>query len=254
MLAERRQSMTLPLASPPTLLADTSLFFDFDGTLVDLAATPDGVVVDHFLIERLDRLAECLPGRVAIVSGRSIAQLDALLGDAAYRFAIAGSHGAERRTPEDGHILPERPTALEDAGAEMSAFALLNGLVFEAKSLGVALHFRARPTFESDALAFAQHLAHEHGLTLQQGKMMVELRAPGDKGEGLRALMERPAMAGTLPLFFGDDVTDEDGFEAARALGGAGVLIGDPRPTAATYRLNDVAALRDWIAAILEIR
>jgi trehalose 6-phosphate phosphatase len=108
------------------------------------------------------------------------------------------------------------------------------------------------PAFEADAVSLAEDLARTHGLTLQRGKMMVELRTAGNKGAALRTLIAAPGMAGTTPFFFGDDVTDEDGFEAARELGGAGVLIGEQRPTAATYRLNDVAALRVWIAAILE--
>jgi trehalose 6-phosphate phosphatase len=241
-----------PETAPPFSLGRTSLFFDFDGTLVDLSATPDGVVIEAGLLDSLDALAELLPGRVAIVSGRSIAQLDAMLGDHARLFAVAGSHGAERRTPEDGHVTPEAPFALKQAAKELAAFAAERDLVFEPKSLGAALHYRARPEQEADAVQFVEQLAQTHALTLQRGKMMVEVRGPGDKGAALTALMAAPTMVGTLPLFFGDDVTDEDGFEAAAALGGAGVLIGDARPTAATYRLGDVDALRDWIAAILE--
>lgn len=242
-----------PDRAPPLSLGDTSLFFDFDGTLVDLAATPDGVVVEAGLLAQLDALAERLPGCVAIVSGRSIAQLDAMLGDHARLFAVAGSHGAERRTPEDGHVTPEPPVALERAAAELAEFAAAHDLVFEAKSLGAALHYRAHPELEADAVRFVEQVAETHQLTLQRGKMMAEVRSPGDKGAALTALMAAPAMAGTKPLFFGDDVTDEDGFAAAAALGGAGVLIGAMRPTAATYRLGDVTALRDWITAILEI-
>ncbi|MEG8025114.1 trehalose-phosphatase [Sphingomonas aurantiaca] len=260
MLAERQPATEVlappPVAldPPPVALDTVSLFFDFDGTLVDLAATPDAVVVDQRLRDALDSLAERYPGRVAIISGRSIEQLDSMLGDHARRFAVAGSHGAERRTPEDGHVAAERPASLEAAAEEFAAFAAANGLVYEAKSLGAGLHYRMAPAFEPDAVALAETLADRHGLTLQRGKMMVELRTPGDKGAALRSLIDAPTMAGTTPYFFGDDVTDEDGFEAARDLGGAGVLIGDARPTAATYRLNDVAALRDWIAAILETR
>lgn len=241
-----------PDRAPPLSLGDTSLFFDFDGTLVDLAATPDGVVVEAGLLAQLDALAERLPGRVAIVSGRSIAQLDTLLGDHARLFAVAGSHGAERRTPEDGHVTPEPPAALERAAADLAEFAAAHDLVFEAKSLGAALHYRSHPEHEANAVRFVEQVAETHQLTLQRGKMMAEVRSPGDKGAALTALMAAPPMAGTKPLFFGDDVTDEDGFAAAAALGGAGVLIGAMRPTAATYRLGDVTALRDWIAAILE--
>ncbi len=251
MLAERQPATDI-LAAPPLVLDAASLFFDFDGTLVDLAATPDAVVVERMLLDQLDRLAARFPGRVSIISGRSIAQLDAMLGDHAARFAVAGSHGAERRTPEDGHVAAVRPPALERAAVLLRDFADRNGLVYEAKTLGAGLHYRQDPAFEAEAVALAEMLAQTHGLTLQRGKMMVELRTAGDKGAALRTLIAAPGMAGTTPFFFGDDVTDEDGFEAARDLGGAGILIGEPRPTAATYRLDDVAALRGWIAAILE--
>ena len=251
MLAER-QPATEVLAPPPHVRDDASLFFDFDGTLVDLAPTPDAVVVDAGLLDQLDRLAVRFPARVAIISGRSIAQLDAMLGQHARRFAVAGSHGAERRTPEDGHVAAERPASLEAAAEALRVYAEANALVYEAKSLGAGLHYRMAPAFEADAVSLAEDLARTHGLTLQRGKMMVELRTPGDKGAALRDLIAAPALVGSRPFFFGDDVTDEDGFVAAHALGGAGILIGPERPTAATYRLDDVAALRCWIAAILE--
>jgi len=103
-------------------------------------------------------------------------------------------------------------------------------------------------------VATGEALAAQFGVTLQRGKMMIELRSAGDKGKAITALLATPAMAGTRPLFFGDDVTDEDGFVAAADAGGAGVLIGEPRATAALYRLNDVSALHAWIVQALEGR
>ncbi|MBJ6123022.1 trehalose-phosphatase [Sphingomonas mollis] len=232
-----------PLPDPATI----ALYLDFDGTLVDLADRPDAVVVESDLADLIDRLATAMPGRVAIVSGRSVAQLDGFLGDRATGLAVSGSHGAERRTPAAGHVLPERSPALEAAAAELQAFADLNGIIFEAKSLGAGLHFRQRPELEQEATTMAARVADTHGLTMQPGKMMAEVRLPGDKGAGLRSLATDDAMTGMLPWFFGDDVTDEDGFAAAAALGGAGVLIGPERETQAAYRLDDVAALRIWL-------
>ena len=245
--------ITDDLDPPPfPTLESASLFFDFDGTLVDLASTPDGVVVDAALGRRLARLSAATAGRVAIVTGRSIAQIDTLMGDHAAGIAIAGSHGAERRSAAGEHVRPERSAPLEAATAALHAFAELNGLVFEHKSLGVTLHYRQCPDRESDAVAMAQQVASEHGLRANRGKMMVEVRLPGDKGDAVRRLMAEPPFAGTTPWFFGDDVTDEDGFAAVADLGGAGVLIDPPRATAAAYRLDDVAALRAWIDAALE--
>jgi trehalose 6-phosphate phosphatase len=232
--------------------ATASLFLDFDGTLVDLAPTPDAVVIDDDLPALLARLAAALPGRVAIVSGRSIAQLDGFLGGHLGAVAIAGSHGAEHRTAAAGHVLPPRSPALEAAANELRAYADLQGLLFEAKSLGVTLHFRRHPAREEEAVAFATRIAGQYGLHANRGKMMVEVRLPGDKGAAVRALLADEAMAGTTPWFFGDDVTDEDGFAAAAALGGAGVLVDAPRDTAARYRLDGVGPLRAWLAALAE--
>jgi len=234
---------------PPPLadLAGTSLFLDFDGTLVDLAPRPDAVEVGAGLLDRLERLATLLPGRVAIVSGRSIAQLDAMLGRHAGLVAVAGSHGAERRLAGKGAPALIPPPALAEATLAMETYADAEALVFERKSFGAALHYRQRPEGEADAVATAAALAAEHGLVLQRGKMMVEVRAPGDKGAAVRALAAEAACHGTRPLFFGDDVTDEDGFEAAASLGGAGVLVGAARDTAALYRLDDPAALAAWL-------
>ncbi len=245
--------MSLDLAPPPPRLSPAdSLFLDFDGTLVDLADNPEGVHVDSVLADRLDALAAHMPGRIAIVSGRSIAQLDALFGPQAQHFTVAGSHGAERRSPEDGHVQPDKPDHLATATEEMRRVAEANDLYFETKSFGAGLHYRRNPDAEPLALREATAIAERHGLTLQPGKMMVEIRLPGDKGQAIETLMQTPAMRGTVPIFFGDDVTDEDGFVAAAALGGAGVLVGPMRETAALYRLPDVAAVHQWLARALE--
>ncbi|HMC91944.1 MAG TPA: trehalose-phosphatase, partial [Allosphingosinicella sp.] len=118
------------------------------------------------------------------------------------------------------------------------------------KPASVALHYRLAPHREEEAVALAQSLAARTGLVVQRGKMVVELRPCGaDKGDALRALMAEPPFAGARPVFVGDDVTDEDGFRAATALGGLGIIVGPPRETAAHYRLPDVEAVHRWLAA-----
>ena len=239
-------------APPLDLLASASLFLDFDGTLVELADRPDQVRADPHLRALLARLAGAMPGRVAIVSGRSLAQLDAMLGDAADLLALAGSHGAELRVGgADRPATP--PAALGGIAARMDAFAAArSGVVVERKSLGVALHYRLAPTHEADALALAETLANEHGLFLQRGKMMGEVRVDGDKGRAIARLGAGAAMAGFRPLVFGDDLTDEAGFAAAAGLGGAGVLVGEPRATAAVHALPHGAAVRRWLGDALD--
>ena len=250
--------MSPPLAAehnalpPPQMGADASLFFDLDGTLIELAATPDAVVVAPALLRLLERLSTQMPGRVAIVSGRSLAQLDALLGTIASAIVVAGSHGAELRMPGREAQAPARTAALDAACAALESFADSRSLLTERKTLGTALHYRLHPELERETVAAGEAIAAEFGVTVQRGKMMIELRSDGDKGKAIAVLLRTPAMENTQPLFFGDDITDEDGFVAAAAAGGAGVLIGGARPTAAEFRLPSVAALHAWMAQLVE--
>lgn len=239
-----------PLDPPPArLLTGASLFLDFDGTLVEIADTPDAVTVDPAVPPLLERLSERLEGRVAIVSGRPVREVRALLSPAL--LAVAGSHGLEIAAADGSIHAPERPRALDAALAAAGALAERHpGVLVEDKPFGVGLHYRRAPAAAADADRLAQELAAAHGLSLQRGKMVVELRLPGrDKGSAVEALMAEPERRHTRPVFMGDDVTDEAGFAAARALDGAGVLVGPPRNTAATYRLDDVAAALSWLEA-----
>jgi trehalose 6-phosphate phosphatase len=234
-----------------TLLDGASLFLDLDGTLLDLLDRPDEVVADTELRNLLTRLGDRLDGRIAIISGRSVAQLDTILGPVAHAIALSGSHGGEHRW-QGASVQLERPASLDAATARFDAFSAgRDGVVLEEKSLGVALHYRMAPGAEAEAQALAVAVARDTGLHLQKGKMMVELRCPGsDKGSALRLLMERAPMSGTMPVFLGDDMTDESAFEAARALGGAGVLVGPARKTAAKFRFPDPAAVRAWLSEV----
>jgi len=241
------------LATPPVEdLATLSLFLDLDGTMLELIDRPDQVIADAALQALLMRLAERLDGRLAIVSGRSIAQIDVILGPVAQRLALSGSHGSEHRwRGVTAH--PVRPAVLDTAHDRFRDFADAHpGVLVENKSFGVALHYRMAPTVSTEAQALAAALAEQHDLHFQPGKMMAELRLPGgDKGKAIHMLMTRAPMAGTKPWFVGDDATDEPGFVAARALGGAGVLVGTRRPTAALYALPDPAAVRVWLEGLL---
>lgn len=242
--------MTSPAEPPPRIAAEAlSLFLDVDGTLIELADRPEDVIVGDHITTTLDRLAARLDGRIALVSGRSVAQLDAIIGPAARRVVVIGSHGAETRGI--GTDLPDRvrPPALAAAETHFrKTFAHTDGALLEVKTLGLALHYRQNPALEDATIAAAEAFGRDHGLVLQRGKMMVELRADGpNKGHAITALMAGPHFANHLPLFLGDDDTDEPGFTACAALGGAGVLVGPPRDTAARYRLPDVTAVHAWL-------
>lgn len=232
---------------PHDLLHQASLFLDFDGTLVEIARRPDAVQVDKRLQKLMRTLVERLDGRVAVISGRPAEQIRGLLGDLI--ITVAGSHGLEVSDASGSETFAARPASLDRALPAMEELAGLHpGVMVEKKPLGAALHFREAPEAEARCLALASELAAEHGLLLQPGKMVVELRAPGgDKGTAIRWLVANRQMAGHRPVFIGDDVTDEAGFVAAADLGGAGILVGPPRPTAARYRLEGVEAVLDWL-------
>jgi trehalose 6-phosphate phosphatase len=237
-----------PDAPPPLSLAGTALFLDFDGTLVELAEAPDLIQVPADLPGLLARLAGRLGGRLAIVSGRAVADLERHLGCSG--LAVSGSHGLELRLP-DGRSLAADPGMLAGVRQDIARFAGASpGLLVEEKPASIAVHYRRAPEQAAVVAAFLAALAERAGLAVQRGKMVVELRPHGaDKGDALRRIMAEPPFAGARPVFVGDDLTDEHAFAAAAALGGAGVLVGAPRETAARWRLPGVAAVAAWLEA-----
>jgi trehalose 6-phosphate phosphatase len=238
---------------PASLLEGAALFLDFDGTLVELAERPDAIRVPGGLRFLLDRLARRLQGRLAIVSGRAIADLDRHLSLAG--LAVSGSHGLELRPAGASTIRgAESPPGLAEARRAVADHAAATpGLLAEEKPAGVALHYRLAPAEAERVEAFMAALAKRTGLEVQGGKMVAELRPAGpDKGGALRALMAEPIFAGARPVFVGDDLTDEHAFAAAAGMGGAGILVGPPRPTAARWRLAGVPEVARWLAAALE--
>jgi trehalose 6-phosphate phosphatase len=241
--------MADPLPPPPLPPEGAALFLDFDGTLVELAEAPDAIAVPGELAGLLERLAARLGGRLAIVSGRALSDLERHVPGPAV--ARSGSHGLELRLA-DGRLLPvHRPAALDAAREEIARFAAAHdGLLVEEKPASIALHYRRAPERESEVGALVDGVAKRTGLVVQRGKMVAELRPAGaDKGDALRALLREPAFAAARPWFVGDDLTDEHAFEAAAELGGAGVLVGPPRATAARYRLAGVAEVAAWLRA-----
>jgi trehalose 6-phosphate phosphatase len=240
---------TLP-PPPFDLLRNATLFLDLDGTLLSLVDRPDEVRADAELVALLERLTTFLDNRLAVVSGRSISQLDDILGNTASAIALSGSHGSEHRW-QNIHARPERPRELDLAAERMRAFAAASeGVLVEEKSFGVALHYRMAPQSHAGAQALVRSLADEFRLVVQDGKMMTELRVPGgDKGKAITSMMRSTPMARTRPVFAGDDITDESGFKAVRELGGSGILVGPERLTAAKYRVQSPEALRSWLAS-----
>lgn len=238
------------LTPPPVRVDDTALFLDLDGVLAPLAPTPGEVGPVARRTAALKALDLRLEGRVAIISGRTIAEIDRITDHALA--AASGVHGLERRRQNGGL---ERKPADEGVAYVLEAFhafaAGRPGMIVEDKGVSAGLHYRGAPDQARAAEALASRLQLETGLTLQPGHMVLELKTPGaTKGTALAAFMREAPFKGALPVMLGDDLTDEDGFEAAAALGGYGVLVGPIRPTAARYRLDDVNAVLDWLEAV----
>jgi trehalose 6-phosphate phosphatase len=238
------------LPPPPAVLSRPALFLDMDGVLAPLAATPDAVVPDARRTAVLLRLAERLDGRVAIISGRTLAEIDRIAESAAA--SASGVHGLERRRADGSLDHAEADPAVREAVVAFERFARDRpGTIVEDKAVSAGLHFRGAPAEAEAAEALAADLAADTGLALQPGHLVVELKTPGtDKGSALRAFMDEVPFAGAIPIMLGDDLTDEDGFLAATALGGFGVLIGPPRDTAAAYGLADVEAVLAWLDSV----
>lgn len=225
-----------------------ALFLDLDGTLAPIVQRPDDAILAVALRRVLVRLKRAMAGRLAIISGRSIIVVDRIVGIPA--LAVAGVHGLERRDA-GGVVTRHVPAAALDAArAELAALVTLYPrILLEDKGLSLALHFRMAPDMAAVAGAAAEAVAVRHGLVLQPGKMVFEVRAPGpDKGAALAAFMAERPFAGARPVFVGDDVTDEAAFAAAAGLNGHGILVGPPRASAAAFRLDDVADVERWLA------
>jgi trehalose 6-phosphate phosphatase len=234
----------MPDVAPPPF-ARSALLLDLDGTLLDIAPTPDAVRVEDGLLETLTTLRHALGGALAVISGRPIAQIDALLG--ATPHAVAGEHGgALRHAPDAPVVRPDLavPSAAMRAAAEAIASQhAASGVWVETKERGFVLHYRAAPTLGGALQGGLRPLVAAEGgrFLLLPAHMAWEVRPAGaDKGTALRALMAAPPFEGRLPVFIGDDVTDRDAIAAADAMGGAGLMVPDTLGTA--------AGVRAWLA------
>ncbi|MFI5310002.1 MAG: trehalose-phosphatase [Gemmatimonadales bacterium] len=241
--------MTQP-AAPQT---DWAFFFDIDGTLIEVAESPAHARVDAHLRRIIARLRRSTGGAVALISGRSIADIDALFPGT--RFPVAGQHGVERRSAAGVLSRHAFPTAqLAEARSRLAAATVRHpGLLLEDKGLSLALHYRAAPRLAGFSHRLVRSLAAPMGAAfcVLAGKCVVEMKPAGrDKGVAVLEFMGEEPFSGRTPVFIGDDVTDEYGFAAVNGAGGHSVKVG-PGRTTARWRLRDVRAVRDWLARAL---
>jgi trehalose 6-phosphate phosphatase len=233
--------MHLPQLPP---LNRTALLLDLDGTLLDLAPRPDAVAVPAGLPDTLRALRRLLGDAVAVVTGRSVEMVDAVLGDTI--FAVAGEHGgAIRHGPGQPLERTPLPSPPGDWLVEAERLALEHpGALLEHKARGFALHYRAVPDAgPSLHNALLRLVTGSAEFELLPAHMLWEVRPRGaDKGKAVVALMDRLPFRDRLPVFIGDDVTDEDGIAAAAAMGGAGLRVQEA--------FDDAAGVRAWLQAI----
>ena len=236
---------------PPCIAGDDALFLDLDGTLVEIAPTPDAVRPARRLLPLLETVSRRLGAAMAVVSGRSILQIDRIL--APLVLPAAGLHGLERRSASGAHSPPPALPRYDELRTALRTFAAdCPGLMLEDKGAALALHYRARPELGAAAAAAVETAlgGGRAGIAVQHGKAVVELRPEGaDKGMAVAAFMSEPPFAGRRPVFAGDDITDEAAFRAVRAQGGVTVRVGRAAATAAEWSLADVAAVHAWLAA-----
>ena len=244
----------LPIPGPvPAIGAQTALFLDFDGTLADLAPEPDAVRLVSGVIPALLRLSGQLGGALAIVSGRRLADLDGFLSP--LQLPLATEHGAQRRDAHGRLVSLAEPDLAELARRATEFAAHHDGLRVEIKQAAVALHYRHAPELESLCLQLMQEAADRTpGVELLRGKCVFEVKpANVSKGLAIRAFMGEAPFAGRLPLFAGDDTTDEAGFAAVQAMGGEGIKVGEGA-TVAHHRCASPDALREWLHAAFDGR
>jgi len=226
-----------------------ALFLDIDGTLLPLAPTPDSVRVTDALRELLVRLHREYEGALALVSGRSIADVDHLF--APLELCVAGIHGSERRRA-DGTIFR---TDVDLAGLHRARTYLQSwiqerpGLLLEDKGTALALHYRLAPQHEDEVLQQANALLNElqPAFRLQLGKCVAELR-PGacSKAAAIASYLDEMPFHSRVPIFIGDDVTDEDAFVGVNERGGVSIKVGSGE-SSALYRLSDVNAVHELL-------
>ena len=240
--------MTLPELD----FANDALFLDLDGTLIDIAPSPDDVFAPQQLVNSLEILARRLDNAIAVVSGRPIATIDALI--APLRLPAAGVHGAEVRF-ETGQANISRPAPPIPNGVRwlLAPLAEIPGVLVEDETIAIAVHFRQAPSAADrvQEIVEAAVAAHDGAqLGVVPGKCVFEIKhAQFSKGTAVAEFMARKPWAGRRPIFVGDDVTDEAAFAVLPRWNGIGIAVGRPMP-GATVGFATAAEVRGWLAGL----
>jgi len=239
-------------ARPAPPQAPWCLFLDIDGTLLDIAPTPDAVNVDAALLNLLRRLERASNGALALITGRPIAAVDALF--APLQLPVAGVHGFERRNAQGHYFRPGFVGAgLSYLRSEVTALAQsLHGVLLEDKGCAFAVHYRQAPNLEETIRLRLARLVSvaSPAFELLDGDHVVEIKpVEHDKSSAIEAFMQEEPFSGRTPVFIGDDTTDLDGFAAMKRLNGLAIAVGSRIP--GERRLAAPWDVRAWLESLL---
>jgi trehalose 6-phosphate phosphatase len=247
-MTEKMTGCPLPLPN-----ANWALFLDIDGTLLDIADTPTAVVVPLELPTLLKGLLKVFDNAVALVSGRSLSDIDRLF--APLKLPAAGQHGAEIRLV--GGAVETQPASGGNLAAllpDLTAFvANRPGLLLEDKGRTIAVHYRHAPQYQPEIVGFLDHLVGDQSETVETigGHRVFEIKPRAfNKGTAVARLMQASPFAGRCPVFIGDDRTDEDGFAFVRAQDGHAIRVGLEGPSIAETRIAGPNETRAWLANV----
>lgn len=228
-----------------------ALFLDIDGTMIDIAPTPESVVVPESLKLGLARVREKLEGALAVISGRTLSAIDELF--APVKFAAAGAHGAEIRLRPDGKVERCAPILGAAEKATLASIAKLDPRIrVEDKVYTMAIHYRLAPELEDSVIAAVESDVGklQKNLRILRGKAVVEVKPHGfNKGTGLCELLKHSPFAGRRPIFFGDDVTDQDAMLVLPEFDGLGISVGQYL-AGASRQVSSPEAVRRWLAGL----
>lgn len=243
------------IAEIPSPDINWAWFFDIDGTLAAIAPSPDAVSIEPEIQQLITAIHDQTHGAIALISGRPLTDVDRLFPTKA--FAAAGQHGAERRHPNgtvERRLVDNRK--LSDMRAALrSLVGKHRGLLLEDKGLSLALHYRQAPSLENVVHREVRSLIETtgSGFLMQTGKCVVEILPAGNtKGTVVSEFMAEAPFEGRVPVFVGDDVTDEHAFVVVNELGGLSFKVGKGL-TQARYRLADVTAVKGWLSAAMQL-
>ena len=225
-----------------------ALFLDVDGTLLEFCNNPDDVCPGVELNLILKSLSSLLKGALALVTGRRVLEIDRIFHP--LQLPIGGQHGLEHRDAEGNFKLVKSLEFPENIRSQIQCFGeIYPECAIEDKSLTMAIHYRRAPKLEEKVLKFVNKLIegekHFHAI---RGNMVIEIKPLGvDKGQSIALFMENEPFVDKLPIFIGDDVTDEDGFRYINANNGISIKVGTRTSSLARYNLNNVNAVHDWL-------